>query len=100
MGAERHPPETTHYQARPKPNSPIQCSRGDRKTGNLSGGTSEAAQRDPARRSRKGVQAGMSQGRIAPAHGDAELPECPREEDIPRDAWAPGLLSMICQGAK
>jgi hypothetical protein len=32
--------------------------------------------------------------------GNAELPERPRDEGVPRDARAPGLRSMVCQETK
>jgi hypothetical protein len=44
-----------------------------------------------ARHPSEGVQARAAQGRVAVAQGDAELPERPRDEGVPREAWAPSL---------
>jgi hypothetical protein len=73
MGAERQRALSRHQQALPTPNTPTQAAKATVKQttlDNLSGETSEVAQRGPARRPRKGVQAGTTQGRIALAHGN------------------------------
>jgi hypothetical protein len=48
--------------------------------------TREATQLGPAGRPSEGVQAGPAQGRVAVAQGDAEPPERPRDEGVPREA--------------
>jgi hypothetical protein len=70
------------------PNVPNECAK-PRFSFSLSEGTSKATQLGPARRPFKGVQAGTSQGRITPAHGNAKLPERPRYEGVLREARPP-----------
>jgi hypothetical protein len=66
----------------------------------LSRGTREAAQRGPARRPSEGVRAGLAQGRVAAAQGDAELPQRPRDEGVLRETRAPSLHRVVCQGKR
>jgi hypothetical protein len=57
-------------------------------------------QRGPARHPSKDIQAGPAQGRVAVAHGDAELSDLPRDEGVPRESRAPGLHCVVSQGTK
>jgi hypothetical protein len=96
MGAERQRAEAKHTQTqatqdtltrdRPQPHphksakaTGKQATADNRRPG-------EAAQWGPARHPSKVVQTGPAQTRVTAAQGDAELPERPRDEGVPREA--------------
>jgi hypothetical protein len=70
-----------------------------RETGlnNLSRGLGETAHRSPASGTRRDVRARPTQGRVAPAKGNAKLPERPRDEGGPREARPASLHGLVGQ---
>jgi hypothetical protein len=64
---------------------------------NLSRGPMESAYRSPASGTRCDVRARPTQGRVAPAKGNAKLPERTREEGGPRHARPGSLHSLVGQ---
>jgi hypothetical protein len=54
----------------------------------------ETAHRGPASNMRRDVRARPTQGRVAPAHGNAKLPERPRDEGGPRETRPASLLPV------
>jgi hypothetical protein len=68
------------------------------KTGlNLGRRPGKTAHQGPSRGSRRDVLARPTQGRIAPAKGNAELPERPRYEGDPREARPASLHRLVIQ---
>jgi hypothetical protein len=63
-------------------------------------GLGKTAPRGPASGSRCDVLARLTQGRVAPAKGNAKLPERPRDESVPREARPASLHRLVSQVAE
>jgi hypothetical protein len=55
----------------------------------------ETAHWNPASGTRRGVRARPTQGRVAPAKGNAKLPERPQDEGGPREARPASLHGLV-----
>jgi hypothetical protein len=73
-------------QSEDKPDTPNPHTRRETGLNNLSRGPGETAHQSPAGGTRRNVRARPTQGRVAPAKGNAKLPERPRDEGGPREA--------------
>jgi hypothetical protein len=64
---------------------------------NLSRGPGETAHWSPTSGTRRDVRTRPTQGRVAPAKGNAKFPDCPRDEGGPRDARPASLHGLVGQ---
>jgi hypothetical protein len=60
-------------------------------------GRARQTHRGPASGTRRNVRARLTQGRVAPAKGNAKLPKRPRDEGGPREARPASLQSLVNQ---
>jgi hypothetical protein len=102
-----HTPQSTATKCKAEPNqTPYLLVWGFLHTGrkaglnHLSRGTSKAAHQAPASGANRGIRARPSQGRAAPAQGNAKLPESPRDESGPKEARPTCLHRLVSQVAE
>jgi hypothetical protein len=81
-------------QSKAEPNTPNPHTGRETGLNNLSRGPGETAYRGPASGTHRDIRAQPTQGRVAPAKGNAKLPERPQDEGGPREA-RPASLSTL-----
>jgi hypothetical protein len=84
-------------QSEAEPDTPNPHTGRETSLNNRSRGPGKIAHRSPASGTRRDVRARPTQGRVAPAKGNAKLPERPRDEGGPREARPASLHGLVGQ---